>query len=58
MTFITFIEDKLHIDGLGQERRDSIANTLELHLSWTNSSIYSTFSFHFLLIMSTYFRRS
>ena len=25
-----------YIDGLVQERRNSIANTLELHLSWTN----------------------
>ena len=29
-----------HIHGLVQERRNSIANTLELHLSWTNPLIY------------------
>ena len=28
-----------HIDGLVQERRNSIANALELRLSWTNPSI-------------------
>ena len=28
-----------HIDGLVQERRNSIANALELHLSCTNPSI-------------------
>ena len=31
-----------HIDGLMQERRNSIANALELHLSCTNPSIYSS----------------
>ena len=34
---ITMID---HIDGLVQERRNSIANTLELHLSCINPSIY------------------
>ena len=29
-----------HIDGLVQERRNSIANVLELRLSWTNPSIW------------------
>ena len=31
---------KIYIDGLVQERRNSIANTLELRLSCTNPSIY------------------
>ena len=31
---------KDHIDGLMQERRNSIANALELHLSCTNPSIW------------------
>ena len=31
----------LHIDGLVQERRNSIANALELRLSCTNPSIYN-----------------
>ena len=30
---------KTDIDGLVQERRKSIANTLELNISYTNSSI-------------------
>ena len=34
---------KLHIDGLVQERRNSIANTLELSLSCTNPSISGRF---------------
>ena len=29
----------LHIDGLVQEKRNSIADALELHLSCTNPSI-------------------
>ena len=29
----------MHIDGLMQKRRNSIANTSELHLSCTNTSI-------------------
>ena len=29
-----------HIDGLVQERRNSIANALELHVSYTNPSIF------------------
>ena len=29
-----------HIGGLVQERRNSIANALELRLSYTNPSIY------------------
>ena len=32
--------ESLHIDGLVQERRNSIANALELRLSCTNPSIY------------------
>ena len=32
---------KLHVNGLVQERRNSIANTLELHLSCTNPSMWS-----------------
>ena len=31
-----------YIDGLVQERRNSIANALELRLSCTNPSIYDT----------------
>ena len=30
----------LHVDGLVQERCNSIANALELHLSYTNPSMY------------------
>ena len=37
------ISSQLHIDGLVQERRNSIANALELRLSCTNPSIYSGF---------------
>ena len=33
-----------HINGLVQERRNSIANALELHLSCTNPSIQSVFN--------------
>ena len=33
---------KIHFDGLVQERRNSIANALELHLSCTKPSLYST----------------
>ena len=36
----------LYIDGLGQERRNSIANALELHLSCTNPSICAHHSHH------------
>ena len=36
----------LYIDGLIQERRNSIANTLELHLSCTNPSTYFTRHMH------------
>ena len=32
-----------HVDGLVQERRNSIANTLELRLSCTNPSMYRLF---------------
>ena len=32
--------DHTHIDGLVQERRNSIANALELRLSCTNPSIF------------------
>ena len=35
-----------HIDGLVQERHNSIANTLELCLSCTNPSICSVLSYH------------
>ena len=31
---------KINIDGLGPERRNSIANALELRLSCTNPSIW------------------
>ena len=34
---------KEHIDGLVQDRRNSIANTLELRLSCTNPSIICKF---------------
>ena len=30
----------VHVDGLVQERRNSIANALELRLSYTNPSVY------------------
>ena len=33
-------EGNWHIDGLVYERRNTIANTLELRLSWTNPSIF------------------
>ena len=33
-------EKKVYIDGLVQERRKSIVNALEFHLSCTNPSIY------------------
>ena len=36
---------KVHIDGLVQERRNSIAIALELRLSCTNLSIYSDMKF-------------
>ena len=34
-----FMAPRIHIDGLVQERRNSIANALELRLSYTNPSI-------------------
>ena len=37
---LTCAQHPAHIDGLVQERRNSIANALELHLSCTNPSIY------------------
>ena len=37
-----------HIDGLMQERRNSIANALELQLSYTNPSICKTQANHTL----------
>ena len=39
--FHTILHTVPYIDGLIQERRNSIANPLELHLSWTNPSIWS-----------------
>ena len=38
--FFLFQKDWQHFDGSVQERRNSIANALELHLSCTNPSIY------------------
>ena len=38
---ITF-SGSVYIDGLVQGRRNSIANTLEVRLSWSNPSIYDT----------------
>ena len=32
-----------YIDGLVQEKRNSIANALELHLSFTNPSIWNLY---------------
>ena len=49
--------NQLHIDGLVQERRNSIANALELRLSYTNPSIFSytyTSKFHVILVHDTY----
>ena len=48
-----------HLDGLVQERRNSIANALELRLSYTNPSILSymyqqLFYYMFLLIAIIY----
>ena len=37
---INYFTINIHIDGLVQERRNSIATALELHLSYTNPSIY------------------
>ena len=34
-----------HVDGLVQERRNSSALAMELHLSWTKPSIYSEDSY-------------
>ena len=42
---LSLITKYLHRDGLVQERRNSIADTLELRLSCTNPSIFS-FKFH------------
>ena len=39
-TVICFITSKDNIDGLVQERHNSIANAMELHLSCTNQLIY------------------
>ena len=38
-----------YIDGLAQERCNSIANALELRLSWTNPLIYASLSFSQLM---------
>ena len=38
--FFLVEDEDLHIDELVQERRNFIANALELHLSGTNPSIY------------------
>ena len=40
----TLVRQHLYIDGLVQERHNSIANTLELHLSCTSPSICGAFS--------------
>ena len=42
---ITVYEFSLYIDGWVQKRHNPIANALELHLSCTNSSMYSFISF-------------
>ena len=36
----------LHLDALVQERRNSIANALELRLSCTNQSVYQRISLY------------
>ena len=41
-----------HIDGLVQERHNSIVNTLELHLSWTNPSILRHMSIQVVQLIS------
>ena len=43
MKTITDVNISWHIDGLMQERRNSIANALELNLSSTNPLIYRMF---------------
>ena len=40
--------EHLYISGLMQERRNSIANALELSLSRTNPSIYSIYFIWFV----------
>ena len=40
-----------HIDGLVQERCNSIAKALELHLSCTNPSIYNVFSYWLMTVL-------
>ena len=40
----------VHVDGLVQERHNSIANALELHLSCTNPSMYCEFDMGPLLL--------
>ena len=42
---LSFCND-ISIDGLVQERYNSIANTLELHLSFTNPAIYITLLYY------------
>ena len=44
---MTEFTDTYYIDGLVQERRNSIANALELRLSCTNSSIYMHYKVSF-----------
>ena len=39
---LVFFNRKSYIEGLVQERRNSIANALELRLSWTKPSIWWT----------------
>ena len=46
-----------HVDGLVQERRNSIANALELRLSCTNPSIYSNNEYVFNVGCSYVHRR-
>ena len=40
ISLVAFQEYNLYIDGSVQERRNSIANPLELHLSCTNLAIW------------------
>ena len=47
-----------YFNGLAQERHNSIANALELHLSCTNPSIWSQFSPNMLTMISSGSRTS
>ena len=58
MPHLFLVEAWNYIDGLVQERRNSIADALELHLSCTNSSIFAQVKSIQLELVYTFFNTS